>query len=257
MRRLNIFWLGLLMLFSLSSWGNYPDVPKPFRYVTDYTQTLSTQDRQILENALVDYATKTSSQIAVVIIATTNGEEIASYTHNLFNKWGIGRQKENNGVLLLVAKEDRKLFIATGRGLEGALPDAIASSIIRNDITPYFKQDMYAQGIAKGLSSIIAATQGEYAPIVSNEENGGDFDGFEIFLFIAIVIFFIFHNVANSGGYISPSSANRVLRDVDTIRRRGGFGGGSGGFGGGFGGGGSSGGFGGGSTGGGGAGGSW
>lgn len=257
MRMFKTLWLMLFTLLSVSSWANYPDVPKPFRYVTDYTQTLSQQDWQTLENALVEYGQKTSSQIAVVIVATTNGEEVSSYTHNLFNKWGIGRQKENNGVLLLVAKEDRKLFIATGRGLEGALPDAIASSIIRNDITPYFKQGLYAQGIAKGLSSIIAATQGEYAPVVSNEENGGDFDGFEIFLFIAIVIFFIFHNVANSGGYISPSSANRVLRDVDAIRRRGGFGGGSGGFGGGFGGGGSSGGFGGGSTGGGGAGGSW
>lgn len=58
MRRLNIFWLGLLMLFGLNSWANYPDVPKPFRYVTDYTQTLNSQDKQTLENALVDYANK-------------------------------------------------------------------------------------------------------------------------------------------------------------------------------------------------------
>ncbi|AUI65350.1 MULTISPECIES: YgcG family protein [Glaesserella] len=268
MRRLTLFWFSLLALFSLTSWANYPDVPKPFRYVSDYTQTLSSQDKQTLENALVEYGTKTSSQIAVVIVSTTNGEEIASYTHNLFNKWGIGRQKENNGVLLLVAKDDRKLFIATGRGLEGALPDAIASSIIRNDITPYFKQNLYAQGIAKGLSSIIAATQGEYAPAPVAEESGEEFADFEIFIIAAVAIFFLF-NILSRGGntYVSPSNAGRILRDVDAIRRsgglNGGFGGGfgggrrSGGFGGGFGGGGSSGGFGGGSTGGGGAGGSW
>ncbi len=260
MRMFKTLWLMLFALLSVSSWANYPDVPKPFRYVTDYTQTLSQQDWQTLENALVEYGQKTSSQIAVVIVATTNGEEVSSYTHNLFNKWGIGRQKENNGVLLLVAKEDRKLFIATGRGLEGALPDAIASSIIRNDITPYFKQGLYAQGIAKGLSSIIAATQGEYAPAVVNSgEDESEISDFEIFLIAAVVIFFLFNVIGRSGNstYISPSNASRILRDVDTIRRSGGFGGGFGsGSRGGFGGG-SSGGFGGGNTGGGGAGGSW
>lgn len=269
MRILKSLGLFILVFFSSHIWATYPDAPNPFRYVSDYTQTLSAQDKQTLENALTDYGKKTSSQIAVVMVATTDGEEVSSYTHNLFNKWGIGRQKENNGVLLLVAKDDRKLFIATGRGLEGALPDAIASSIIRNDITPYFKQGQYAQGIAKGLSSIIAATQGEYAPAPVAEESSDEFADFEIFIIAAVVIFFLF-NILSRGGntYVSPSNAGRVLRDVDAIRRSGGLNGGfsggfggshrGGGFGGGFGGGNSSGGgFGGGSTGGGGAGGSW
>ena len=155
--------------------------------------------------------------------------------------------------MLLIAKNDRNLFIATGRGLEGALPDAIASSIIRNDITPYFKQGLYAQGIAKGLSSIIAATQGEYAPAPVESEEENVFDGIEIFIFMAIVIFFLFNSFGRGGVYISPSTADRIIR---TTRSRGGFGGGFGGGRGGFGGG-SGGGFGGGSTGGGGAGGSW
>ncbi|WP_373820388.1 YgcG family protein [Glaesserella sp.] len=262
MKRIYSTWLTFLFgFFSLSVWANYPDVPKPFRYVSDFTQTLSQQDKQTLESALIDYAQKTSSQIAVVIVATTNGEAISTYTHTLFNRWGIGREKEDNGVLLLIAKNDRKLFIATGRGLEGALPDAIASSIIRNDITPYFKQDQYAQGIAKGLSSIIAATQGEYAPApVENDEN--TMEDFEIFLIAAVAIFIVFSAVSRGGDtYISPSTADRIIRTTAGTMRRGrsgsgfggGFGGGSrGGFGGGSGGG-----FGGGSTGGGGAGGSW
>lgn len=247
---LKSFFVGVfVLLMSLGSWANYPDVPKPFRYVTDYTQTLTQQEWQTLEGALVDYGQKTSSQIAVVIVPSTNGEAVSSYTHNLFNKWGIGRAKENNGVLLLIAKNDRNLFIATGRGLEGALPDAIASSIIRNDITPYFKQGLYAQGIAKGLSSIIAATQGEYAPAPAVVEEENSLDGIEIFIFMAIVIFFLFNSFGRGGVYISPSTADRIIR---TTRSTGGFGGGRGGFGGGSGGG-----FGGGSTGGGGAGGSW
>lgn len=248
----------VLSLLSLPLLANYPSVPTPFRYVSDYTNTLSTQDKQTLENALVNYGQKTSSQIAVVMIPTTNGEEIAMYSTNLYNQWGIGRAKLNNGVLLLIAKNDRKVYITTGYGLEGALPDAIASSIIRNDITPYFKQDLYAQGIAKGLSSIIAATQGEYAPAAVEEEESG-LEGFEIFLVVAFVIFFIFTASSRGGVYISPSTADRIIRTTSTISRnggfRGGFGGGFGGrnSGGGFGGGG----FGGGRSGGGGAGGSW
>nr|MBS9783225.1 TPM domain-containing protein [Pasteurella sp.] len=97
-------------LISLSAQANYPDAPQPFRYVSDYTQTLSQSAHQQLEKALVTYGTKTSSQIAVVIVPTTNGEDVADYSFNLFNKWGIGRKKENNGVLLLVAKDDHKLF---------------------------------------------------------------------------------------------------------------------------------------------------
>ncbi|QLB21292.1 methanol dehydrogenase [Vespertiliibacter pulmonis] len=244
--------LFLMLLFSLTSWANYPNVPTPFRYVSDYTKTLSQNEWQILENALSDYGRKTSSQIAVVIVPTTQGEDVSSYTHNLFNKWGIGRSKQNNGVLLLIAKDDHKLFIATGRGLEGALPDAIASSIIRNEITPYFKQNLYAQGIAKGLSAIIAATQGEYEAI-ENDESAFQMSDFLTFLFFAFIILLIFGRSQRGGQYISPSQAERIIYSA----RRGSFGGGFGGnSGGGFGGG-SSGGFGGGNTGGGGAGGSW
>lgn len=243
-------WIAVIWCVSLSVLANYPNVPKPFRYVSDFTKTLSANEWQTLEDALADYGRKTSSQIAVVIVPSTNGEAVSSYAHHLFNQWGIGRAKENNGVLLLIAKDDRKLFIATGRGLEGALPDAIASSIIRNDITPYFKQNLYAQGIAKGLSSIIAATQGEYAPAPEAEESEFDPQELAMFLFFALIVFLFFINAQRGGIYVSPRQAGRILRGS----RRGGFGGlgGSGGFGGRSGGG-----FGGGSTGGGGAGGSW
>lgn len=246
----------VLMLFSVNTIAvEYPEAPNPFRYVVDYTKTLNSQEWQTLENALIDYGNKTSSQIEVVIVPSTQGEDIAMYSTNLYNKWGIGRSKLNNGVLLLVAKNDRKVYITTGYGLEGALPDAIASSIIRNDILPYFRQEQYANGIAKGLSSIIAATKGEYAPSPQDDEVYGDAEGFETFLVFAFIILFFFLASSRRGGvYISPSTADRIIRTTSTIHRNGGFGGG---FGGGRSGGGGYGGFGGGRSGGGGAGGSW
>lgn len=264
----------LLITFALFSVNvvavTYPAPPNPFYYITDYTKnTLSQQEWRTLEDALIANRAKTSSQIAVVIVPSTEGEAVSTYAHTLFNKWGIGRAKENNGVLLLIAKNDRKLFITTGRGLEGALPDAIASSIIRNDITPFFKQDQYAAGIARGLSAIMAAINGEYAPYASYGEESEEFediDGLLFFLFAGIIIFLIFRPRGNTT-YISPSSMDQlgqILRESQ--RRNGGFGGGfghrSGGFGGSFGGGfggsrGSGDRFGGGSSGGGGAGGSW
>lgn len=252
-----------LLLCSFSSFAvDYPKAPDPFYYVTDYTNTLSQQEWRTLENALIENRSKTSSQIIVAIIPTTQGEEIAQYATNLFNKWGIGRTKhnENNGVLLLVAKNDRKLFIATGRGIEGALPDAIASTIIRHNITPYFKQERYAEGIASGLSAIMAAINGEYAAYDSYGEEQqpfDDIDGLLFFLGMGLIIFVIFYPRGNSR-YVSPSLTEQLGREMmRASRRSGGFG--SGGFGGGFGGGsrGSGDSFGGGSSGGGGAGGSW
>ncbi len=256
-----------LLLCSLSSFAvEYPKAPDPFYYVNDYTNTLSQQEWRTLENALIENRSKTSSQIIVAIVPTTQGEEVAQYATNLFNKWGIGRTKnnENNGVLLLVAKNDRKLFIATGRGIEGALPDATASTIIRHNITPYFKQERYAEGIASGLSAIMAAINGEYAAYDSYGEEQqpfDDIDGLLFFLGIGLIIFVIFYPRGNSR-YVSPSMAEQLGREMmRASRRNGGFG--SSGFGGGFGGGlgggsrGSGDSFSGGSSGGGGAGGSW
>ncbi len=239
------------LLISLSVKAtDYPNVPKPFQYVSDYTQTLSPSAHQQLEKALVNYGQKTSSQIAVVIVPTTNGEDVADYSFNLFNKWGIGRKKENNGVLLLVAKDDHKLFIVVGRGLEAALPDAIAATIIRHNIVPFFKQNRYAEGIASGLSAIIKATQGEYAPPKKEKED--PFDGFFIFLGVAFILFVLFNIIGKKSHYISPSHLGG-LGSMTHFHRSNSFGnsfGSSGGFG-------SGGGFGGGNSGGGGAGGSW
>ena len=101
--------------------AEFPPAPNPFHYINDYTNTLSAEHKQILENKLIAYSKETSSQIAVVLVPTTGEYEIADYTFALGDKWGIGRKNLNNGVLMLIAKNDRKVFIATGQGLEGVL----------------------------------------------------------------------------------------------------------------------------------------
>lgn len=249
-----VFWAGLV------SAAQFPPAPNPFQYVNDYTNTLSSQQRQVLENKLITYGNATSSQIAVVIVPTTGEYEIADYTFALGDKWGIGRKQLNNGVLMLIAKNDRKVFIATGQGLEGVLPDAFLSQVIRHAILPQFKQGQYAQGINDGLNDIIAASQGEYGAYQTEES---EFDKYIPFLMVLVFLAFVAfgeYQYHKDEVYISPNQRdqlNRIVRQSTLSRRRGGGSGFGGGFGG-FGGGGSSGGgFGGGGFGGGGAGGSW
>ncbi|TID19316.1 methanol dehydrogenase [Avibacterium paragallinarum] len=243
----------LLIFFSLTANAvNFPPPPNPFHYVNDYTNTLMPSEKQLLENKLIAYSKETSSQIAVVLIPSTGNYGIAQYSFELGDKWGIGRKQLNNGVLMLIAVKDRKIFIATGQGLEGALPDAFLSQIIRNVITPAFKKGQYMLGIDRGLDYIIAASKGEYGAAIQDDEGLAQY--IPLLMISAFVLIVL---LGELGGrrtpYISPINPNRT----STFNRRNG-GGGFGGFGGGSGFGGSSGGgFGGGGFGGGGAGGSW
>ncbi|MBN6067005.1 YgcG family protein [Aggregatibacter actinomycetemcomitans] len=247
------------VFMATSVWAvTFPDSPKPFRYVNDYTKTLSEKQRDALEDKLVAYGKETSSQIAVVIVPTTGEYDVSQYAFELGDKWGIGRKDLNNGVLLLIAKEDRKLFIAVGQGLQGVLTDALASQIIRNQIRPYFRNEQYAKGIDNGLDYIISVTKGEYKPQQAEETDFGDYVPFiMIALFILIVVI---GEINWRRPYVSPTKnhvLNEALRQTLSNRNRRGGGGGFGGFGGGGFGGGSGGGFGGGGFDGGGAGGSW
>ena len=234
--------------------------------VTDYTGTLSSSEISALENKLVAFDDSSSSQIAVVIIKTLDGYDVAQYANDLFNKWGIGGKKNNNGVLVLVAMEEHKMRIECGYGMEGALPDAISKRIIENDMKPAFKGGRYYDGLDKATDNIIAYTKGEY----TGGGNSGEEQPFPIFIvFIVLGIFaliFIFRvreasqysRVNNIGFWAAWALLNALQNKAggswrDFSSGRGNFGGwsGGGGGGGGFGG------FGGGSSGGGGASGSW
>lgn len=226
--------------------------------VTDKTGTLTPEQLNALEEKLVRFDDSSSTQVAVIIIPTTGGAGISEYNQGLGRSWGVGDKRFNNGVILLIAKDDRKLDIASGYGLEGALTDYAAQHIIDDIIVPNFKGNDYYRGIDEGVDAIIATVQGKYnAP---RERSGGGISAGRIILIIVIVIIFlsIFGGNDKGGTFMSRRGSRGLNGPI--FWPTGGWSGGSsggGGWSGGGGGGGGFGGFGGGSFGGGGASGSW
>ena len=222
--------------------------------VNDFTGTLTADQKDALERKLVAFDDSTSTQIAVVIIPSLNGNEVADFNVKLFRAWGVGNKKTNNGVVLLIAKDDHRLNITTGYGVEGPLPDVTCKEIIDGIIVPKFKGDDYYHGIDEGTTAIMQAVKGEYtAPTGYHKGSGGASAGRIIFIIIIIILVIAF----NSGGGGGGSFMSRRGFAAWTIGNMIGGGGGGGWGGGGGGGGGGFGGFGGGSSGGGGASGSW
>ncbi len=136
--------------------------PRPEGRVTDQTRTLSPDEVAALDGKLAAFERDTTNQIAVLIIPSLEGDSLEDYSIRLAEKWKIGQKGRDNGVILLIVKNDRKVRIEVGYGLEGALPDSVAGSIIRNEIGPRFRGGQFYQGIQAGIDAIIAATRGEY-----------------------------------------------------------------------------------------------
>jgi uncharacterized protein len=252
----------LLFIFSAHFLQAQTFPAKPNRLVNDYTNTLSQTEIDQLEQKLVAFDDSTSTQIAVVLIKSLDGYDVADYAVRLAESWGIGGSKNNNGVLLLASIGDRKVTIQTGYGIEGALPDAIARRIIENEIKPNFRSGDYFSGLDQGTSAIIAYTKGEYKEARKKPQQSKGPSGFVVFLIILAIIFLISRKGGGGsqviGGRGGASPFWWMLMGSGLGRSsRGGFGGFSGGGGGFGGGGGGFGGFGGGSFGGGGASGSW
>lgn len=186
----------------------YPE--KPTGFVNDQAGILG--DTTELERTLASFEAETSNEVAVLTIPSTGEVTIEEYAVTLFEKWGIGKRENDNGVLLLVALEDREMRIEVGYGLEGALPDATAKSIITNEITPAFRDGRYADGVNLGVRSIISATEGEYTPSESSGTDGdiAGFIGFGIFVivFIIIIISSIISSKNGGGGRRGGSSSS-------------------------------------------------
>lgn len=160
--------LIVLASISLSSYAqNFPD--KPSRIVNDYANLLSPQEQNALENKLVGFSNQTSSQIAIAVVKSLEGYDKASYAYGLAEHWGVGQKGRNNGILILVKpkyqNEDGEVFIATGYGLEGAVPDAITKRIVNNEIIPYFKQEMYYKGLDEATNRIMELTKESIRPM--------------------------------------------------------------------------------------------
>ena len=146
-------WLLLAALVAVARPAS-ADFPKPTGYVNDFAQVLADDQKAYLENYLRLLEHDTSAEVVVATVDSLAGMSIEEYANRLFAEWGIGKKREDNGVLLLVAPRDRKVRIEVGYGLEPILPDGLAGEIIRTEILPEFRADNLPRGIGRGLNRI-------------------------------------------------------------------------------------------------------
>jgi uncharacterized protein len=234
--------------------GSIPEAPNPPRLVNDFAQILSPDELQNLESKLVAFNDSTSVQIAVVIVPTLNGYEKADFANQLGEKWGVGGSKFDNGVVVLIkpksSSENGEAFIATGYGVEGAIPDATAYDVVNNEMIPFFKKNDYYGGINAATDVLMALVKGEFkADSYGKSKKKGSSVMFVLIIIVVIVLLVSRNNNNHHTINRSGSGGPLFFPWMGGGGSGGGFGGGS--SGGGFGG------FGGGSFGGGGAGGSW
>jgi uncharacterized protein len=258
-----LIFLALIILSATIYSQDFPEKPVPPRLVSDYTGTLNSEEISALEKRLVGFSDSTSTQIAIVIIPDLKGYDKGDYAVRLAQSWGIGQKGTNNGVLILVkpktSASNGEAFIATGYGVEGAVPDLICGDIVDNEMIPAFRMNDYYGGLVSATTVIMSLVKGEYsANDYSNMSKSGKNNVAPIIL---MIVFFVIMMIGSSGrnkhNSISKSGLPFwVLLGMMNSSGRS-HSGSWGGFSSGGGGGGGFGGFGGGGFGGGGAGGSW
>ncbi|NIJ46295.1 uncharacterized protein FHR24_002779 [Wenyingzhuangia heitensis] len=255
-----------LAFFSILFANAQDPLPKKetiYKGVYDYANILTQQEENALTYKLIKYADTTSTEIAIVIIDSLNGNDIGMLATEKAHEWGVGQKGKDNGVFILVSKNDRKVHIATGYGVEHLLTDYLSKQIITDLITPAFKQQQFYIGLNSASDRIIKILAGEYKADPKKKSTKGKGNILVLVIIVAAVIFFM--SRGNNSGKGNGGSNNRGGKldssDIFTAillgslgSSRGYRGGSSGGFGGGFSGGGS---FGGGGFGGGGASGGW
>lgn len=221
---LSFFWTPFLFGFQI------PEMPKT--YVSDHAGVLDSASKQKLEQLLSSFEKQTSNQVIVATFPSLEGENIEELSMRIAEKWKVGQKDKDNGVILLVFKNDRKLRIEVGYGLEAVLTDSLSKRIIQNEIVPRFKQGDFSGGILAGVSAILKASQGEYQGKETSNEgiDLGKGGALLLFLLIFFLPYFLRRSRSNSidfgsGAWSSGSSWGSG--------RSGGFSGGGGGFGGG------------------------
>lgn len=246
-------------LFTQISFAQFtiPEKPSFQTSVYDYANVLSATEKAHLEEKLIKYSDSTTTQIVIVTIESLKGEDIGILTPKWGHEWGIGgTAKDDNGVIILLAKAERKIWISAGYGLEDRLTAGIGGEITRNIIIPEFKAGSYYRGLDKGTDAIFDVFKGKYKG--ERKKISGKDKSFPIMPFIIIIIIIISLISRNKGGGGNSGTRGRGPSLLDVIilsslgrnsggggfggSSGGGFGGGGGGFGGGFGGGGFSGG---------------
>ncbi len=190
MRRVASLFLVALATIPVVAFA-YVSPGKPSGFVNDFAGMMQPQERVRLEQKLSAFASSTSNEIAIVTIKSLDGDTIENYAAKLFEEWKIGKAKKDNGVLLLIARDDRQMRIEVGYGLEGALTDAQSYWIIQNQLVPSFKTGDYYQGIDSAVNQIMAATKGEYVPSSSPQEEQAMNVLFEYWYFIPLMFIWL------------------------------------------------------------------
>lgn len=259
----NIFLLFFVFAYATTFGQSIPDRPNPPKLVNDKLDLLTPDQQQALEQKLVNFNKTTSTQIAIVTTDDIAGMDAGDYAVELGNKWGVGGVKNfNNGVVFLVyrSKENtkRKVFIASGKGLEDVLPDYTCSEIVNNEVIPKLRGGDYYHAIDNGTTAIINATQGKYtAPAGYGKRKAPSLFRILLIIFIVVVLGIINKGGGGKGTYMSRKGYRGYNGPSIWWLGAAGSGWGGGGSSGGGSSGGGFGGFGGGSFGGGGAGGDW
>lgn len=246
-----------------------PAVPALDNYIVDTTGTLSVSEIAQLSAQLKNFEQTSGSQIFVLMVPTVQPETIETYAVRAFEKWKVGRKKWDDGVLFVIAKNDRRNRLEIGYGLEGAIPDLVASRILKNDVAPYFQKGDFAGGIQAAITRLISLIQKENLPADEAKTEDDSLSsweeyipfvmavivgllvhplfaavifmgmGYPVLAFIAFVLIAIVRGLwgtpLTTMGPASRSKRSSGRNPWDDVGRGGGFGGG--GFGGGFGGG--------------------
>lgn len=236
----------LLLLCALPLWAA-PAFPTLSGRVVDEAGLLPASERTALEARLAQFEQASGIQLVVVTLPDLQGYPIEEFGYQLGRHWGIGREGKDDGVLLIVAQEERRVRVEVGYGLEGTLTDALSANIIHSVVLPRFRAGQFAQGISEGAAAVMAALEGEYEPGPrSGRQQEGDVGGLFL-MFIFFVVVFLFNGLGGGPGrrrgllpFVIGAGLGRGLGGGGGGLGGGGFGGG---LGGGFGGGGASGGW--------------
>jgi len=187
--------LSLVIMAGNTLAQDIPAKPKPPRLVNDFTSILTQQQVSSLENMLVAFNDTTSNQIVIVMVNTFKGYDKAEFADRIGEEWGVGQGKFDNGIVILIrpktANQSGEAWIATGYGLEGAIPDAIVNRIIDDEMIPYFRQNDYYSGLQSGSKVLMSLAAGEF----SSDEYGSRTKSSPYIFFIIILILIIFSTI--------------------------------------------------------------
>jgi uncharacterized protein len=189
-RRLFIVFSLVLFLAVGFSARAYVSPGKPTGFVNDYANILPAAEQQALEDKLVAFSRESGNEISLVIVSDLGGETIENFAVRLFEEWGIGREKQDNGVLLVVALAERQMRLEVGYGLEGALPDLLSYQIITATLRPAFQSEDYYGGLDRAIEQIMTATRGEYPTGLDNDRQAGNL-GFENWFWLLFFVFYL------------------------------------------------------------------